>query len=562
MKLSKFLIKTERNAPADAEIISHKLLVRAGMIYKVASGIYSYLPLALRVIKKIEDTVRKEMDAEGAQEILMSALQPAELWQRTGRWQKYGPELMRLKDRNNRDFCLGPTHEELVTTIVASNVKSYKQLPVNVYQIQVKFRDEIRPRFGLMRVREFHMKDGYSFDKDDESMIKTYNKMYEAYGRTFSAFDLPWRVVESESGLIGGKVSHEFMVLTETGEEGIAYCEGCDYSANIEVAKVARFPYSEEEMSPIQKVKTEGVTKVGDVAKYLNSSPGKLVKTLILKTSKGNIGVLLRGDRELNISKLMRILDEQPEFIKSEDFPSGIPFGYSGPVNIGIPLLADLDVKRMRNFITGANEKDHHLINVNLERDFTVDKFEDLVQVKEGDLCPECESTLKIARGIEVGNIFQLGRKYSVPLDATFTDEDGQKKPFVMGCYGIGIGRVMAAIIEIHNDKDGIKWPLSVAPFQVIVLPVKTDDPQIFSIAEKVYSSLKEKYEVLIDDRNESPGVKFSDADLIGVPIQVIIGKKATEGKVEIKIRKTDERRVIPVEDLTKEIDGIMEWLK
>lgn len=559
MRLSKLLFKTERQAPADSEIISHKLLSRAGMIKKVASGIYSYTPLGLRVLRKIENIIREEMDAAGAQELLMPALQPAELWMKTGRWQQYGAEMMRLKDRNDRDFCLGPTHEELITTLVSSDVKSYKQLPLNVYQIQVKFRDEMRPRFGLMRVREFHMKDAYSFHESEESLEETYEQMKETYSRIISRCEVPFRAVQSGSGLIGGSVSHEYMVLATTGEEAVAYCDTCDYAANVEVATAKRVKGKNEQPNELEEVETPGKKKVEDVAQFLNMDKSRLVKTLIYNTAKGRAAVLIMGDRDVNNSKLATVLGEEPQMLAPEEFDEKLPFGFTGPVGLEMPIFADIDVENSGNVVTGANKKNVHFLNVNPGRDFKVDKYEDLITVREGDACPDCDGSLKIARGIEVGNIFQLGKKYSNALNANYTDENGQQKPFIMGCYGIGVGRLMAAVAEINNDEHGIIWPVSVAPYQVVVIPIQADNRHQLEWAERIYGDLKaEGLEVLLDDRHERPGIKFSDADLIGIPVHVVIGKRITENQAEIKIRKNNERDIINVTDVKNKVLHIL----
>lgn len=549
MRLSKLFFKTERQPPADAEIISHKLLARAGMIYKVASGIYSYSPLALKVLKKIENIIRDEMDGAGAQELLMPALQPASLWKKTNRWQKYGPEMMRLKDRNDRDFCLGPTHEELITTIVSSGVNSYKQLPLNMYQIQVKFRDEIRPRFGLLRVREFHMKDGYSFDRDEESMKRTYDEMYKAYERICKRCDVPFRAVESESGIIGGDISHEFMVLAETGEEKIAFCTKCDWAANVEIATYKHKKEPDQPLEQIEKVHTPNKMKVFEVAKFMKVSSSKLVKTIIYDTGKGKIAVLIPGKRNISNSKLSRVLGEEPRLIAQEEFSNDMPFGFVGPVGLEISIYVDNSVKDIQNFVIGANEKDYHFKNANTGRDFNVDEYFDLVEVEKDDICPKCGGTIDTARGIEVGNIFQLGTKYSAALDAKFTDEDGSQKNFTMGCYGIGVGRLMAAIVEVSNDENGIIWPDEVSPYDVIILQIQSSDgAEQTEVARNIYKELNDAgISVLYDDRDERAGVKFSDADLIGIPVQVIVGKKVADGKVELKIRKTGERQEVDI---------------
>jgi prolyl-tRNA synthetase len=548
LRFSEAFIPTLREAPAEAEVPSHALMLRAGLIKKVAAGIYTFLPLGLRILRKVESIVREEMNRAGAQEILMSALQPAELWKKSGRWEAYGPEMMRLKDRNDREFCLGPTHEELITEIVQAEVRSYRQLPLNLYQIQAKFRDEIRPRFGVMRGREFIMKDAYSFDADYAGLEKSYKSMYQAYRRIFDRMGLNYYVVEATTGLIGGRVSQEFMVAAKTGEDTLFYCTECSYAANADLAQGLFSLVTDEELKPLQEVATPSQSSVEEVSKFLNVPPFKLVKTLIYQADGKLIAVLIPGHRRANIIQIARHLNSNDlELLTEEEFQEHhlVP-GFVGPVNLsGVDLiLADEHIKEMRNFVVGANKPDTHFTQVNLERDFEVSEFGQFVLAEDGDNCPRCESgVLKEARGIEVGHIFQLGTKYSEAMGAYFNDENGKLKPFVMGCYGIGISRLPAAIIEQSHDERGIIWPASVAPFDVhlvLVMPENESQRRTADALEKSFSGAG--LEVLYDERPVSPGVKFADADLIGVPYQIIVGKKVEKGLVELKVRKTGKR--------------------
>ncbi len=595
MYYSKLLIPTLREDPGEAEVISHRLMLRAGMIRKLAAGIYNYLPLGYRVIRKIEHIVREEMNRTGAQEIFMPMVLPAELWRETGRWEKYGKELLRLKDRHERDFCLGPTHEEVVTDIVRSEVKSYRQLPLNLYQIQSKFRDEIRPRFGLMRGREFIMKDAYSFDADQAGAEESYRKMYDAYINIFRRCGLTFKPVEADTGLIGGQFSHEFMVLADTGEEAVVSCDSCGYAANMEKAEgVAKRsseekiplnpPFSKGEISssplekggfergslhepsdlstqksllPMERRTTPGRKSVEDVSAFLGVKPEQLVKTLIVRGDDKVVAVLVRGDHELNGIKLSRFLgctDVQLLAPSEVEEATCSPSGFSGPVGLkGIPVIADTAVKDMINFIVGGNEKDIHLVNVNISRDFTPDHFIDVRNAAEGDGCPRCDAgRLVIVRGIEVGHTFKLGTKYSEAMGATYLDASGNPQSVIMGCYGIGIGRTMAAAIEQNHDKDGIIWPPAIAPFSTIILPLNTGSEKSFSAAMAIYDKLRENgTDVLFDDRDERAGVKFKDADLLGIPCQIVVGDKCVNrGVVEIKDRSTREVKEVAIEDL------------
>ncbi|NLK72979.1 MAG: proline--tRNA ligase [Clostridiales bacterium] len=549
MKMSKMYFHTLRENPSEAEIPSHILLLRAGMIRKLVSGIYGFMPMGFRVIRKIEQIVREEMDAKGAQEILMSAIQPAELWQESGRWYAYGPEMFRLKDRNERDFCLGPTHEEIFTDIIRSEISSHKQLPVNLYQIQTKYRDEKRPRFGLMRSREFIMKDAYSFDKDWEGLDKSYEDMYDAYSRIFTRCGLEFRAVEADTGAIGGSDSHEFTALSEVGEGVIAYCEQCDFAATTERAACVDEPFGENETElPLEEVFTPGKKTIDDVAEFLNIPKNKIIKTLLFKVEDEVVAVLIRGDRELNETKLINALGIPEHLLEFADENTvkevtGADTGFAGPRRlIGVRVIIDSELPKMKNMTAGANITDYHLKNLNYGRDYEGDIIVDLKLMAEGYPCPKCHAEVKLARGIEVGQIFKLGTKYSVPMGAVYTDENMEEKIMVMGCYGIGVSRTMAAVIEQNHDDNGIIWPPSIAPYHVIVTIVNTRDQQQMELAETIYAELtKAGLEVLMDDRDERAGVKFKDADLIGIPVRITVGKKASEGKVEYKLRKESE---------------------
>lgn len=561
MYYSKLLIPTLREDPGEAEVISHRLMLRAGMIRKLAAGIYNYLPLGYRVLRKIENIVREEMDRAGAQEIFMPMVLPAELWQETKRWEQYGKELLRLKDRHEREFCLGPTHEEVVTDLVRKEVKSYRQLPLNLYQIQSKFRDEIRPRFGLMRGREFIMKDAYSFDIDEAGAEDAYKKMFEAYNAIFKRCGLRFKPVEADSGLIGGSFSHEFMVLADTGEEAIVSCDTCGYAANMEKAegKIVSSQQSagSSELKSFEKRATPGKKSVEDVAAFLGVKQEQLVKTLIMKGGDRIVAALVRGDHELNETKLARILNAtEVELLAPAEVEkvTGAPSGFSGPVGLkNLHIIADSAVKGMINFVVGGNEKDLHFINVNMERDFTPDQYADIRSVQEGDGCPRCETgKLVIVRGIEVGHTFKLGTKYSIAMDATYLDEAGKPQYMIMGCYGIGVSRIIAAAIEQNHDKDGIIWPSAIAPFKVIILPLNMTSEKVRGTAEDIYNRLSEKgVEVILDNRDERAGVKFKDADLLGIPFQIVVGEKGlNRGIVELKNRATREVKEVGVEEV------------
>ncbi|WP_291757686.1 proline--tRNA ligase [Lysinibacillus sp. UBA5990] len=548
MKQSKTFIPTLREVPADAEVKSHKQLLRAGFIRQNTSGVYSYLPLAKRVLSKIETIIREEMEAINSIELLMPSLQSAELWQESGRWEKYGPELMRLKDRHDRDFALGPTHEEVITTLVRDEIKSYKKLPLTLYQIQTKFRDEKRPRFGLLRGREFIMKDAYSFHASRESLDETYDDMYRAYSNIFSRLGLNYRAVIADAGSIGGKGTHEFMVLSEIGEDTIAYSDTSDYAANIEMAEViADYQTSDEALKEVEKVATPDQKTIEEVSAFLQVKPANVIKSLVFDVDGELVVVLARGDHEINDIKLKNALEAGSVELASEAAIRellGCGVGSIGPVKlpVDVKVVADHAIKSIHNGIAGANEDGFHLVNVNPERDFAVDDYLDIRFIQEGDPSPDGQGTIKFAEGIEVGHIFKLGTTYSAKMNGTFLDEQGKSQPFIMGCYGIGVSRILAAVAEHFQDENGFTWPTQLAPYDIHVVPVNTKDEAQVSLADELYGLLKSyRYDVLLDDRAERAGVKFADADLIGLPVRVTVGKKATEGIVEVKFRQTGE---------------------
>jgi len=556
MKTSQLLIPTLREDPVEAETVSHRLMLRAGLIRKTAAGIYTYLPLGLRVIRKIEQIIREEMNRAGAQELLMPIASPAELWKETGRWDYYGKELLRFKDRHERDFCLGPTHEEVITDLFRREVRSYRQLPLNFYQIQTKFRDEIRPRFGLMRGREFIMKDAYSFDSDEAGARTSYQKMYDAYTRIFTRCGLTFRAVEADTGLIGGDVSHEFMVLAETGEATVAYSDQSAYAANLERAEV--LPPTDIDDAPLRHltpVTTPQCRTVEEVTAFLKIPPRQLVKTLIYNTGKDTVAVLIRGDHELNEVKLARLLQvTEVRLAESEAVKSltGAPVGFAGPVGLpGVRIVADHAVHGMKNLVVGANRADTHYMDANQDRDFKIDQFADLRNAQAGDPSPRGAGSLTLAKGIEVGQVFLLGTKYSKSMNATILDEKGQERLAVMGCYGIGIGRTAAAAIEQNHDDKGIIWPFPIAPFHVHLLPVSQSTTTAEATARLYEDLLAGGFEVLWDDRNDRAGVKFNDADLIGAPIQVVVGDKGlADGVVEVKVRRSGVKSRIAPSDV------------
>jgi prolyl-tRNA synthetase len=566
MRYSELFLPTVREIPADAEIVSHQLMIRAGMIRKLTSGIYTYLPLGYRVIRKLEKIVREEMNRAGAQEVYMPMVQPRELWEESGRWNHYGKELLRFKDRNERDCCLGPTHEEVITDLVRNEIKTYRQLPKNIYQIQTKYRDEIRPRFGVMRCREFGMKDAYSFDVDQAGVDISYKKMFDAYTKIFQRCGLRFRAVEADTGSIGGSFSHEFMVMADTGEDALVFCGTCDYAANLEKAEIAvpeRKQISEKEFQPLENVHTPDMKSIEEVTSFLNVLPKDVVKTMIYNADGVPIAVLVSGDADVNEIKVKNYLN--CDILEMADDAmiyevTGAPRGFAGAVGIKARIIADYSLVNMTNFVMGANKEDYHVKNVNIGRDVSVDSFADLRVVKDTDVCPRCGEELRFARGIEVGHVFKLGTKYSKAMKATYLDKNGKEQYMVMGCYGIGIGRTVAASIEQNHDAHGIIWPISIAPYQVIITPVNVNDESIRNISENLYDTLlKKAVEVIIDDRDERAGVKFNDADLIGIPLRVTIGKKAlSEGKIEVKIRKSGEVKILETDEA---VDFIIRYI-
>jgi len=559
MRQSQLLIPTLREDPGEAEIVSHRLMLRAGMIRKVAAGIYTYLPLGLRVIRKVERIIREELNKAGAQEVLMPIASPAELWLETGRWDFYGKELFRFKDRHERDFCLGPTHEEVITDLVRREVRSYRQLPANFYQIQTKFRDEIRPRFGLMRGREFIMKDAYSFDADEAGAKESYRKMYEAYKTVFSRCGLTFRPVEADTGLIGGTSSHEFMVLADTGEEGIAVCDACDYAANVERAELVGAGGASAGPPPAikekRRVPTPGKKTVEEVTAFLKVPATRLVKTLLYRADGKTVAVLIRGDHEVNEIKLKKTLGATDLVMvdaATVEKLTGAPVGFAGPIGLKeVPLIADLSVRGLVNVVVGGNAADTHWVDATPGRDFTPDRYADVRSAVVGDACPRCTKPLRIVRGIEVGHVFMLGTKYSEKMKALYLDKQGQERMMVMGCYGIGVGRTAAAAIEQNHDAKGVIWPAPIAPFHVHVLPL-ADKGKVLEAAIALETEFeKAGIEVLVDDRDERPGVKFNDADLIGCPYQVVIGEKNfSQGLVELKERRTGTVTKLPPVDI------------
>ncbi len=570
MRFSRLFIPTLKETPTDAEVVSHKYMLRSGMIRKVASGIYSFLPVGLMCLRKVESIIREEMDAAGAQEVLLPSVQPCELWIETGRWNLMGEELLRFKDRHGRDFCYGPTHEEIITDLVRREVRSWRDLPFILYQIQTKFRDEIRPRFGLMRGREFGMKDAYSFDLDEEGAEKSYWKMYTTYKKIFERMDLNVRPVEADTGTIGGAFSHEFMVLAESGEDAILYCTGCDYAANVEKAEIlSESPLppipstaSTEERQP-ELIPTKGKKTVEDVATYLAITPRQIIKTLIYRTEHKDIAVLVRGDREANERKIRQALSCQELRLATQEEVKhivGVEAGSIGPVRLSLTILADQEIARLRDAVVGANIDDHHLIHVYPGRDFNVDLYADLRFADTGDPCPRCGTAMKKQRGIEVGHIFMLGTKYSEALRATYLDRNGKERLICMGCYGIGTGRTLAAAIEQNHDEHGIVFPMPLAPFLVIVTPVNVHDSALFRASETIYEQLRLKgIPVLLDDRDERAGSKFKDADLIGIPIRITVGPKGlAQGAVDVKLRWKTSGDLVPLSDAVARVESLI----
>ncbi|OIK15315.1 proline--tRNA ligase [Bacillus sp. MUM 13] len=565
MKQSNTLISTLRETPSDAEIKSHQLLLRAGYMRQNSSGVYSFMPLGIKVLQKIESIVREEMEEAGAVELLMPALQQAEFWQESGRWYTYGPELMRLRDRNDREFALGATHEEVITSLIRDEVKSYKRLPLTLYQIQTKFRDEKRPRFGLLRGREFIMKDAYSFHSNQESLDEVYKKIFNAYSAIFRRCGLDFRAVIADSGAMGGKDTHEFMVLSDVGEDTIAYSDSSDYAANIEMAPVTgNYKQSDEALAEMEKVHTPGQKTIEEVSGFLGLDQKKCIKSLLFKVDDKFVLVLVRGDHEVNDIKLKNLYSAS--FVELAD-PGltkellGSSAGSLGPVSVSkdIEIIADQAVISMANAVCGANEEGYHYTNVNAGRDFTVSRYEDLRFIQEGDVSPDGNGIIKFAKGIEVGHVFKLGTRYSEAMGAAFLDENGRSQPMIMGCYGIGVSRTLAAVAEQYNDENGLVWPADLAPYQVHVIPVNMKDSTQSELAGDIYASLKkEGFDVLMDDRQERPGVKFADSDLIGVPVRITVGKKASEGIIEMKIRKTGEVLELKLDEISAKLQELM----
>ena len=578
MKMSNLFVQTLREFPSDAEVISHKMLARAGYIKKLTSGVYSYLPLMWRVLQKVENIVREEMNSAGAQELSMPFVQPKELWIESGRWDVYGKELMRMKDRHNREMCLGPTHEEIITSIARDILKSYKQLPTNLYQIQLKFRDEVRPRFGLLRGREFIMKDGYSFGTSQEELEKEYENMAQAYNKIFKRCGLNTKMVQSDSGAIGGSVSHEFMVITDTdaGENDVFYCDDCDYSANSNHA-VSTLPPAvvdgKEYFNKTEIIDTPNTHSIDELSAFLKIPSTLILKSLVYIVDKKPVIALIRADKTVEETKLMNAVGgidiriatsaEIQELMEQQGFNAVA--GFIGPKGMkNITIIADNTIKDMKNFVVGINETDKHQVGANLE-DLGLDeiKYEDIRLVEAGELCPQCGKPLKVTRGIEVGNIFQLGTKYSKPMNAVYLDADGKTKPYIMGCYGIGISRTAAAAVEAHHDDWGIKWPLAIAPYHVTIVPVSTKDELQMTTANKIYEELLANgVEAVIDDRDERPGVKFKDADLIGFPFRITVGKTITEGNVEFVTRATGEKVAMKPEVAIKQVIDAVKAIK
>jgi prolyl-tRNA synthetase len=569
MRFTRSLIPTLREDPAEAEVVSHRLMLRAGMIRKVAAGVYSFLPLGLRALRRVEAVVRAEMDRAGALEVFLPVLSPAELWRESGRWEVYGKELMRVRDRHDREFCLGPTHEEVVTDLVRRDVRSWRQLPLNLYQIQTKFRDEIRPRFGLMRGREFGMKDGYSFDRDEAGAEESYRAMFGTYQRIFTACGLRFKAVEADSGPIGGSFSHEFMVLAETGEDAVITCAACGYAANLEKAEVAAPPEPVVSAScpARERVATPGMRTVEEVTAFLGIGPERLVKTLLFDAGGEIVAVLVRGDHEVNETKLRNCLggrDVAPATPQQVEKATGAPVGFAGPVGLaGVPVFADRQLRGCVDVVVGANEADAHLAHVAPGRDFAVAAWADLKSAVTGDPCPKCGRPLDTVRGIEVGHVFKLGTKYTKAMGATYLDEEAREQPMVMGCYGIGTGRTVAASIEQNHDADGIVWPAPIAPFPVHLVTLSETDAAVRAAAEGLVAELgRSGVDVLWDDRDERPGVKFKDADLLGMPLRVTLGGKSfARGVGELRVRRSGEKSEAPLGELARAILALLATL-
>ncbi len=572
LRYSRYFIPTLKEIPAEAEVISHQLMLRAGMIRKLAAGVYSILPLGVRVVRKVEAIIRKEMDKSSAMEVILPSIQPAELWKEAGRWNFYGKELLRISDRNDREFCYAPTAEEAVTDLVRGEVRSYKDLPINLYQIQTKFRDEIRPRFGVMRAREFSMKDAYSFDTDQDGIDHTYIQMKQTYKSIFKQCGLKFKVVEADTGQIGGSSSHEFMVLAESGEDTIAYCDECNFASNIEKVSLdnCEFAYDGNHL-PMQEIDTPQLKTIGEVSEFLGVSPQKFFKTLVYKTDDENnkaVVAVCRGDHSINPVKLANAIGVNEVTLANEELiesVTGAPVGFVGPIGLKkVSVYGDYSIKPILNGITGANKKDKHMKNVNSNRDMTHVVWKDIRNPVDGDSCPAIGvGKLSLAKGIEVGHIFKLGAKYSKSMGATFLDKNGKEKPMLMGCYGIGVARTIASAIEQSHDEKGIVWPVSIAPFKVIVILLQPKEELVVTTAEMIYADLiKAGHDPILDDRDQRPGVKFNEADLIGFPVQVIVGKKSVANKkAEIKVRKTGKIQDVPLETITDTIISTLDGL-
>ncbi len=565
MRWSQTLIPTLKEEPSDAEVDSHKLMMRAGLVRKVVSGAYLYLPLGTRVLNKVISIVREEMDRAGAIEMFLPALTPLELLEDSGRIKVFGEDLIRFKDRHGRDIALGPTHEEIITNLIRNEINSYRQLPLTLYQIQTKFRDEARPRFGVLRSREFLMKDAYSFDVDVEGLNKSYQAMYDAYCRIFNRCGLNYVPVEAESGAMGGEVSHEFMAPSPVGEDVLAQCSGCEYSANIQRAVPALIPTRENKvLNPLTEVATPGMKTIAEVSKYLSIEPERMVKTLIYTAQDKPVAVLLRGDHEVNETKLAKVLGQNHIALADESVVTSItdaPMGFAGPLGLKARIIADQAVSVMNDFVTGGNKKDTHFLNVNPGRDFKIDQIADLRYPVKGDRCPKCNAELVISQGIEIGHVFKLGTRYSDVLKAKFLTHLGEEKSVIMGCYGIGINRIIAALIETTHDSNGIIWSKAIAPYHALVIPVNIHDKDMMQGAEKVYDNLKKAdVETLFDDRDLRPGIKFKDADLIGIPLKLIIGKRFQEtGEIEIKLRKSGDTHFAAIDKTVSEVKRLLE---
>ncbi|MCC0646341.1 MULTISPECIES: proline--tRNA ligase [unclassified Clostridioides] len=559
MKMSKMFMPTLKEIPADAEITSHQLMVRSGMIKKMTSGVYNQLPMGLRVFKKIEQIIREELNKKDCQEILCAALLPSELWKESGRWTAMGAEMFRLKDRTEREYCLGPTHEEAFTDIIRQEITSYKQLPLNLYQIQVKYRDERRPRFGVMRTKTFTMKDAYSFDVDEAGLDKSYQDMFDAYVSIFDRCGLDNSPVQADSGAIGGSTSAEFMVKSEVGEDEVVFCSGCDYAANVERAESCNAVSEKEEMKELEEVHTPGASTIKELEEFLNASPDKFAKTLVYEADGKTVVVVVRGDREVNEVKVSNAIGSVIEFALATDDVvrkvTNAEVGFAGPIGVNADyVFIDKEIVEQRNIVVGANKTEYHIRNANYGRDFK-GIVGDFRNVQEGDKCIVCGKPLEIARGVEVGHIFKLGTKYSESMNANFIDRDGKSKPIIMGCYGIGVERTAAAIIEQHNDEKGIIWPLSVAPYHVVIVPANMKNEEQMSLAEKIYNDLQDMgVEVLLDDRDERIGVKFNDSELIGIPMRITVGKNIDEGKVEFKLRYEEDKELIKIEEISEKV--------